>query len=207
MMRLGRFQVSVEGLLALGLLVALTLGGVRCAAYRQGGDDARLAQLEANAHKASLANVRARRATDSVTALSSRQADIVKQQSSRLTMQGDSLRSVLAQNEAIIADSFATVPDLRDALRESNTMFRAYLDSTIVLQEAVSDLVEAQQVAEWAWMAEREQNTILADAQNNLIAALRAANRCSVLRIPCPTRKQAFVGGFVVGVVARAVVR
>ena len=201
MIRLGRFQVSVEGLLALGLLVALSLGGVRCAAYRQGGDDARLTQLEANAYKASLAKVRARAVGDSALRIAKAEARTVTRRNARLTAQGDSLRAVLAQNEGIIADSFATVPDLRDALRESNALFRAYLDSTMVLQEAVSDLVEAQQVAEWAWMGERAASDSLVAAQRAVIDGLKA-RECRVLGLRCPSRRTAFASGVVLTLAA-----
>jgi hypothetical protein len=206
MIRLGRFQVSIEGLLALGLLVALSLGGIRCSAYRQGGDDARLTQLEQNAHKASLAGRKARVQGDSARVALKGVTGRVTHLNARLTAQGDSLRSVLAQNEAIIADSFATVPDLRDALRNANALFRAYLDSTIVLQEAVSDLVEAQQVALWRWDAERAASDSTIAAQRAVIRALER-RECRVLGMRCPSRRTVFLGGAVATLLLVSVAR
>jgi hypothetical protein len=206
MIRLGRWQVSIEGLLALGLLVALSLGGIRCSAYRQGGDDARLTQLEQNAHKASLAGRKARVQGDSARVALKGVTRRVTHLNARLTAQGDSLRNVLAQNEAIIADSFATVPDLRGALRNANDLFRAYLDSTVVLQEAVSDLVEAQQVALWRWDAERAASDSTIAAQRAVIRALER-RECRVLGLKCPSRTTTFLGGAVATLLLVSVAR
>lgn len=195
-MRLGRFQVSAEGLLALGLLVALSLGGVRCAAYRQGGDDARLATLEANAHKSSLAGIQARRATDSVISAGAviRQRVIsLSADNRRLSAQ---LGAVLDANDSILR----LPPDSTDVLllrlqfAKTTEVARLFRDSTDVLLGSVERLLASQSEERQAWMAEREANTKLVAAKDSVIAALKA-RECRVLGMRCPSRRTAFAAG------------
>jgi hypothetical protein len=212
MIRLGRWQVSIEGLLALGLLVALSLGGIRCSAYRQGGDDARLAVLEQNAHKASLAGIRSRAVTDSVI----RKVDsVTREVTNRIASNRKveaRLLETLAANDSLLADSSRSAiegraTELFVALQRTTEVARLFRDSTEVLLTGVAILVSAHEAERSAWLAERESNTNLLAAKNNLIAALEA-RECRVLwRIPCPSRTQTFVGGVVVGVLTLAVAR
>lgn len=194
MIRLGRFQVSVEGLLALGLLVALTLGGVRCAAYRQGGDDARLAQLEANAHKVAKAGLVTRRTVDSVTRKMTNRIAANRKVEVRLSAR-------LAANDSLLADSaFIDNPDIeklsiiRAALAQTTEVARVYRDSTNVLLASIPVLIAAHD-------AEREANTKLVAAKDSVISAL-TARECRVLGMRCPSRRTAFAAGVVLTLAA-----
>jgi hypothetical protein len=209
MIRLGRWQVSIEGLLALGLLVALSLGGIRCSAYRQGGDDARLAVLEQNAHKASLAGIRSRAVTDSVTKV----ADSVTREVTNRIASNRKVEARLLETLAANDSLLRLPPDstdvllLRLQLARTTEVARLFRDSTEVLLSTVLFSISAHDAERSAWLAEREAATAHIAAQAAVIAALKD-RECRVLwRIPCPSRTQTFVGGVVVGVLTLAVVR
>lgn len=189
MIRLGRWQVSIEGLLALGLLVALSLGGIRLTAYRMGRDDGRLAQLEANAHKASKAGIVSRRAVDSVTRRMTTQVASVERRGARLD-------TILDSADVVIADTAARVTDLRAALISVTDEARVYRDSTRVLLASVTALVSAHET-------ERAASDSLVAAQRAVIRAL-GRRECRILGVRCPTRKSVFIAGVIttIGVIA-----
>jgi hypothetical protein len=193
MIKLGRWQVSIEGLLALGLLVALSLGGIRCSAYRQGGDDAKLAQDYANAHKATLAGLRSRAVADSVTNIVNLVTRRMTNRSTRLTAQGDSLRVTLDRADAVL-DTTAGRGENTDLFRQVTAEARRFIDSTTVLQHAIDTLTITQAAALVAWDAERAANDATIAAQRAVIRALER-RECRVLGVRCPSRRTVFLGG------------
>jgi hypothetical protein len=196
MIKLGRWQVSLEGLLALGLLVALSLGGIRCSAYRQGVAEAKLAQDYANAHKATLAGIRSRAVTDSVTKVT----DSVTR---RMTTQVAANRKLAARLDATLAanDSILSLPPdsvgegvLRDQLVRTTEVARLYRDSTEMLLGSVERLLASQSEERSAWLAERAANDATIAAQRAVIRALER-RECRVLGVRCPSRRTVFLGG------------
>jgi len=196
MIKLGRFHVSLEGLLALGLLVALSLGGIRCSAYRQGVAEAKLAQDYANAHKATLAGIRSRAVTDSVTKVT----DSVTR---RMTTQVAANRKLAARLDATLAanDSILSLPPdsvgegvLRDQLVRTTEVARLYRDSTEMLLGSVERLLASQSEERSAWLAERAANDATIAAQRAVIRALER-RECRVLGVRCPSRRTVFLGG------------
>jgi molybdopterin converting factor small subunit len=196
MIKLGRFHVSLEGLLALGLLVALSLGGIRCSAYRQGVAEAKLAQDYANAHKATLAGIRSRAVTDSVTKVT----DSVTR---RMTTQVAANRRLSARLDATLAanDSILSLPPdsvgegvLRDQLVRTTEVARLYRDSTEMLLGSVERLLASQSEERSAWLAERAANDATIAAQRAVIRALER-RECRVLGVRCPSRRTVFLGG------------
>ena len=165
---------------------------MRCAAYRQGGDDARLAHLEANAHKVAKAGIVTRRTVDSVT------RNVTNRIAANRKV-GVRLSATLDTAEVVLANDSATVTELRASLTAVTAEARVYRDSTDVLFDAVGSLILAHD-------AERI-------AQDSLIAAkdavIRALNRreCRVLGVRCPSRRTVFLGGVITGVLTLAVAR
>jgi hypothetical protein len=193
------------GIVILGLLA----GGVRCSGTQNGRADAQLASLQANAHKASLAGIRSRRVTDSVI----RKVDsVTREMTNRIAANRkveSRLSATLAENDSILSLPPDSVGEgvLRDQLAKTSEVARVFRDSTQVLLSTVLFSISAHEAERSAWLAERESNTTLLAAKDNLISALQA-RECRVLwRIPCPTRKQSVVAGFVVGVLTLAVAR
>jgi len=197
------------GIVILGLLA----GGVRCSAYRQGGNDARLAVLEANAYKASMAGIRSRAVTDSVIRTVDSVTRIMTNRIASNRKVEARLLETLAYNDSLLS-AYALTDGANDttrtlmiALQRTTEVARLFRDSTEVLLSTVLFSISAHDAERSAWLAERESNTTLLAAKDNLISALQA-RECRVLwRIPCPTRKQSVVAGFVVGVLTLAVAR
>jgi hypothetical protein len=187
--RVGPF--SLEGWLVFLFVGVVILGVTTCNARRDGRREAHLEVLRENEHKAVLAGIRSRHQADSAVALSIRQADIVKQQGRRLTKMGRALDSVLAENGAILADSFADVPTLRAQLQRTTEVVRLYRDSADVLLGSVERMLASQSEEREAWMAERERNTILVATKDSVISALRESEQgCRILFARCPSRIQ-----------------
>ena len=195
--RVGRFRISLEGL-ALGVLtLALVLGGVRCAGVRDGRDAERLAQLERNAYKSSLANIAARRTTDSVM----RATDLERK---RVTTLVAANRKLSAQLGAVLDanDSLLRLPPdstdvllLRLQLAKTTEVARLFRDSTEVLLAAVLSSLSAQEAERQAWIAERAENAKLIAAERQVSEHLRKQARCRVLGASCPTRIQSAMVG------------
>ena len=187
----------MEGLLALGLLVALSLGGVRCSAYRQGGDDARLAQLAENAHKASLASLGARRITDSVTKATDAVTRRVTSQVAANRQLSQRLSETLAANDSILSLAPDSVGEgvLRDQLAKTNQAVRLFQDSTKMLLNIVDVMMQTSVREREAWLAEREHNAIQLAAERQVSEHLRKQARCRVLGVPCLTRVQSGMVG------------
>jgi len=197
--RLGRWQVSLEGLLALGLLVALSLGGIRCSAYRQGVAEAKLAQDYANAHKATLAGIRSRAVTDSVTKVTDSVTRIMTNRIASNRKVEARLLETLAANDSLLADSSRSAiegraTELFVALQRTTEVARLYRDSTEMLLGSVERLLASQSEERSAWLAERAANDATIAAQRAVIRALER-RECRVLGVRCPSRRTVFLGG------------
>ena len=203
MKRVGPF--SLEGALILVCAVVVLLGVTRCNAVREGARAERVAHLEENAYKSSLAGIAARRSTDSLARENVVAAQRLARQAANSRKIAGRLDSLLAQNDAILADTSRTTDDSREAelfvaLQRTNEVARLFRDSTDVLLTGVEVLLSAHEAERQAWLAERAANAAESIAKDALIAALKA-RECRVLFLPCPTRKQAAALGFLVAVV------
>lgn len=106
--------------------------------------------------------------------------------------------------KAILDDSSAGMERVKDALY----ITRIQLDSVTAQASAHLEAVDSMRSAHAA--ERRTMAVVISDAdsiiavQKALIAVLRA-DRCRILTLPCPTRKQAFIAGVVLaaGVVLR----
>jgi hypothetical protein len=197
--KLGRFRISLEGLGLAVLALALVLSVTRCNAVRDGRDAERLAQLERNAYKSSLANLAARRTADSAM----RATDLERK---RLTNRIASNRKVearlletLAANDSLLRISVDSVdvPTLRLQLQRTTEVARLFRDSTEVLLAAVLSSLSAQEAERQAWLAERAENAKLIAAERQVSAHLRKQARCRILGASCPTRIQSAMVGAV----------
>jgi len=197
--KLGRFRISLEGLGLAVLALALVLSVTRCNAVRDGRDAERLAQLERNAYKSSLANLAARRTADSAM----RATDLERK---RLTNRIASNRKVearlletLAANDSLLRISVDSVdvPTLRLQLQRTTEVARLFRDSTEVLLAAVLSSLSAQEAERQAWLAERAENAKLIAAERQVSEHLRKQARCRILGASCPTRIQSAMVGAV----------
>lgn len=199
-------RASLE-IVAVCLATAFLLAtGIQCTPR----DAGHIARLEAIGYRAAMASLQRRHATDSALRTVDSVTRIMTNRIAANRRVEARLLETLAANDALLADTSRIAIDGRErelfvALQRTTEVARLFRDSTDVLLTSVTDLLSAHEAEREAWLAEREQNTIQVAAQAHLITALRAANRCSFLRIPCPTRKQAAVGGFVVGVLTLGV--
>ena len=196
--RVGRFRISLEGL-ALGVLtLALLLGAVRCSRPANGREAERLAQLESNAYKSSLANIAARRTADSAL----RKVDSVTRE---MTNRIASNRQVEARLSATLAanDSLLRLPPdstdvllLRLQLARTTEVARLFRDSTQTLISTVLFSISAHEVERQAWLAERAKAAEALALERQVSEHLRKQARCKVLGASCPTRVQSgMVGG------------
>ena len=194
MKRVGPF--SLEGALILVCAVVVLLGVTRCNAVRDGRRAERVAHLEENAYKASLAGIAARRSTDSLARENVVAAQRLARQVANSRKIAGRLDSLLAQNDAILADTSRTTDDSREtelfvALQRTNEVARLFRDSTDVLLTGVEVLLSAHEAERQAWLAERAANAAESIAKDALIAALRESEQaCRILFLPCPSRVQ-----------------
>ncbi len=195
--KLGRFRISLEGLGLAVLALALVLSVQRCAGIQEGKQAERLAQLERNAYKSSLASIAARRTTDSVM----RATDLERK---RVTTLVAANRKLSAQLGAVLDanDSLLRLPPdstdvllLRLQLAKTTEVARLFRDSTEVLLAAVLSSLSAQEAERQAWLAERAENAKLIAAERQVSAHLRKQARCRVLGVPCPSRVQSAMVG------------
>ena len=189
MRKLGPF--SLEGVVLITCAVMLLLGVTTCNARRDGVRQERVRQAEANAYKASLAGLAARRSTDSLV-VANRIAErslIASVASNRKVMLR--LSETLAANDALLASDSADVPTLRLALQRTTEVARLFRDSTEVILSGVGILVSAHEAERGAWMAERAANAATISAKNKLIRELRESGQvCRIVLVPCPSRVQ-----------------
>jgi hypothetical protein len=196
--KLGRFRISLEGLGLAVLALALVLSVTRCAGIQEGKQAERLAQLERNAYKSSLANIAARRTTDSLA-----RENIVAAQ--RLARQVANSRKIAAQLGAVLDanDSLLRLPPdssdvltLRLQLQRTTEVARLFMDSTEVLLAAVLSSLSAQEAERQAWLAERAKAAEAIALERQVSEHLRKQARCRILGASCPTRVQSgMVGG------------
>jgi type IV secretory pathway VirJ component len=200
--KLGRFRISLEGLGLAVLALALVLSVQRCAGIQEGKQAERLAQLERNAHKASLSSIRSRAVTDSVTRASDAEKRRLARVAANVRKANDSLRSALDSAEAVLAempDSAVYVHPYVQRLHASLSIVteraRTLHDSTDVLLGGIDRLLAAQEAERQAWLAERAENAKLIAAERQVSEHLRKQARCRVLGVPCLTRVQSGMVG------------
>lgn len=177
---LGRWRMAREVVICL-LAVAM---GLWLVPWRE---DATADHLAANSHKASLALIRQRRVTDSVT----KQVEIVTRQvtnqSAALRRMGRQADSLLAANDALLSDSLTIASpeytdSLRSALSETTASYRAYRDSTSVLLGSIDSLLAGHLREREAWQAERHLFSRVIAGKDAEIRHLTRAKRGAVLR-------------------------
>jgi hypothetical protein len=197
--RLGRFRISLEGL-ALGVLtLALVLGAVRCSGTRNGRDAERLAVLEANAYKASLAGIRSRAVTDSVTKVTD---SVTREVTNRIAANRQveaRLLETLAANDSLLRlppDS-TDVLLLRLQLARTTEVARLFRDSTQTLISTVLFSISAHEAERQAWLAERAKAAEAIALERQVSERLRKQARCRILGASCPTRVQSAMVGAV----------
>jgi hypothetical protein len=199
--RVGRFRISLEGLGLAVLALALVLSVTRCNAMRDGLDAERLAQLEGNAYKSSLANIAARRTTDSVL----RATDVERKRVVNLVAAN---RKLSAQLGAVLDanDSLLRLPPdstdvllLRLQLAKTTEVARLFRDSTDVLITQVVTMLSAHEAERQAWLAERAMSDLTLSAERRISQHLRKQARCRVLGVPCVKRSTAYLGGILTG--------
>lgn len=123
---------------------------------------------------------------------------------SRLSRQIHQSRESSEYAAAVLADSTASMERVKDALY----ITRLQLDSVVL--ESAAHLESVDSLRDRHAAERRAMAVVISDAdsiiavQKALIAVLRA-DRCRILTMPCPSRKQAFIAGVVLaaGVVLR----
>lgn len=198
-MTLGRFRISLEGLGLAVLALALVLSVQRCAGIREGKQAERLAHLERNAHKATLAGLRQKARVDSVM----RATDLERKRVVNLVADNRRLAArldaTLAANDSLLGADSVDVPSLRLALARTTEVARLYRDSTDVLLGSIADFIKAHEVERKAWLAERESAALELSAERRISQHLRKQASCRVLGVPCLTRVQSgMVGGGII---------
>lgn len=192
MRRIGPF--SVEGALLLTLALFLVLGVQRCHAVRDERRAERIATLEAQAYHAARASLRARRTTDSLTALAVARDEALWKQVVTNRNLSARLSATLAANDSLLSDSLTLAPaeftdSLVSALVRTTEVARLYRDSTDVLLGSIDAHFAAVAVERQSWLAEREAHAQELAAKDRLIATMRPP-ACRILFAPCPTRVQ-----------------
>jgi hypothetical protein len=197
----GRLPISDTGLVkAIGLVLlalALLLGAVRCSGT-QNGADAQLASLQANAHKTSLAGIRARAVTDSVI----RKVDSVTREVTNRIAANRQVEARLLETLAANDSLLRLPPDstdvllLRLQLARTTEVARLFRDSTQTLISTVLFSISAHEAERQAWLAERAKAAEAIALERQVSEHLRKQARCKVLGASCPTRVQSgMVGG------------
>jgi hypothetical protein len=197
---MGRFRISLEGLGLAVLALALVLSVTRCNAVRDGRDAERLAALESNAYKASMAGIRSRAVTDSVTKVTD---SVTREVTNRIASNRKveaRLLETLAANDSLLADSSRSAiegraTELFVALQRTTEVARLYRDSTETLITGVAILLSAQEAERQAWLAERAKAAEAIALERQVSEHLRKQARCRILGASCPTRVQSGMVG------------
>jgi hypothetical protein len=206
----GRFRISLEGLGLAVLALALVLSVQRCAGIQEGKQAERLAQLERNAHKATLAGLRQKARVDSVM----RATDAERKRVVNLVAANRNLSArldaTLAANDALLSDSSRIAINGRErelfvALQHTTEVARLYRDSTDVLLGGIDRLLAAHETEREAWLAERAAAALELSAERRVSEHLRKQARCRVLGVPCVSRVNAYVGGILTGLLVVSV--
>jgi len=188
------------------LAAALLLGLGRCAGARASESRAKVERAELVAYHAALRSIQHRAVTDSVTrkvdSLSARVAVLGRD----LYRERAKLAHVLDSATATLADSAATVPELRLALSRTVESARALSISVLIYQDSISVLLDAHLAERSAWMAERQAHLAELAAKDAVIGALKATE-CRVLWVRCPTRTASAIGGAVLALALVVAVR
>jgi hypothetical protein len=206
MIRLGRTRVSLEGLLILTALFVLVVNGWRYVRHRDAMRDAAVVAAKAEAKHAIVSRDSAIAVTDSVTQQADSLASSVRILRQHLDLERKRLTVVLDSATGVLADSAATVPELRLALRETIESARGFAMSASTYQDSITVLLAVHQSERAAWFAERAANERVIAAQKAVIAGLEA-QQCRVLWVRCPSRTASAIGGGVVALAAVVVLR
>lgn len=202
MIRLGRFRISLEGLGLAVLALALVLSVTRCNAVRDGRNAERLAALESNAYKASMAGIRSRAVTDSVTKVTDSVTRIMTNRIASNRKVEARLLETLAANDSLLADSSRSAiegraTELFVALQRTTEVARLFRDSTETLITGVAILLSAHEAERQAWLAERAKAAEAIALERQVSEHLRKQARCRILGASCPTRIQSAMVGAV----------
>jgi hypothetical protein len=173
-----------------------------------------LAALESNAYKASMAGIRSRAVTDSVTKVTDSVTRIMtnriasnRKVEARLIERlaaNDSLLSAYALNTADDDSTYALktaiegrATELFVALQRTTEVARLYRDSTETLITGVAILLSAHEAERQAWLAERAKAAEAIALERQVSEHLRKQARCRILGASCPTRIQSAMVGAV----------
>jgi hypothetical protein len=192
-----RKRLALYGILALAAWLALW--SVGRASAEEAAQHERAAIHERNAVVA----LRGYRASRKLVEAETRKREAAERRLAVIRAQTDeTIRAVTLQADAaraVLADTGATIVDLRRELANSLNL-NARLVNEVSRERAAADSTLA------AFHAERMSlltSLAAADstiaAQGRAIAAWKQAAECRVLWMKCPTRTQAFVGGFLLG--------
>ena len=203
MIRLGRYQVSLEGLLILTACLVLAVNGWRYLGWRDAQREAAVAVAKAEAKHAIVSRDSAKSVTDSVTRKADSLASSVRILRQQLDLERKRLTVVLDSATGVLADSAATVPELRLALSQTIESARSLNISVLIYQDSITVLLAAHQSERAARRAERAASDRVIAAQKAVIAGLeRTVKDCLIVGfIPCPSRTASAIGGAVLAVV------
>jgi hypothetical protein len=118
----------------------------------------------------------------------------------QLDLERKRLTVVLDSATGVLADSAATVPELRLALSQTIESARSLNISVLIYQDSITVLLAAHQTERAAWLAERAASDRVIAAQKAVIAGLES-QQCKVLWVRCPSRTASAIGGAVLAVV------
>lgn len=194
------FRKTLEILLVVGLVAWLAVTFTK-------PEDARIKNAEAIAFTLATAYRGERGITDSVIRVA-RTAEwrlTVERRATRI--QRDSLAETLDSARTVLADTNATVDELRTTLVGVTERASALVLQVDVLTAQMDSVLALHERERTQWMRERAASDSLLAAKDSVISAYRAVNTCKAGPVPCPTRTQAFVGGGIVVVIGAAVVK
>jgi hypothetical protein len=200
MITLGRYRIAIEVVMAALLVTAGAVWVARWTGQRIERRDAIVREAKAEAKQALVSRDSAIAVTDSVVRINTALLVNVAKLGADLTIERKRLTMVLDSATGVLADSAATVPELRLALAETIESARAFSMSAATYQDSITVLLAAHQSERAAWLAERAANERVIAAQKAVIAGLES-RECKVLWVRCPSRTASAIGGAVVAVV------
>jgi hypothetical protein len=206
MLTLGRYRIAIEVVVLALIVTAGAVWVARWTGQRIERREAIVREAKAEAQRALVSRDSAIAVTDSVTRKADSLASRVDVLTSRLTNERKRLTAVLDSATGVLADSAATVPELRLALAQTIESARAFSMSAATYQDSITVLLAVHQSERSAWLAERAESDRVIAAQRAVIAGLES-RECKVLWVRCPSRTGSAIGGAVVALAAVVVLR
>jgi hypothetical protein len=206
MITLGRYRIAIEVVLAALLVTAGAVWVARWTGQRIERREAIVREAKAEAKQALVSRDSAIAVTDSVTRINTALLVNVAKLGADLTIERKRLTVVLDSATGVLADSAATVPELRLALSRTIESARGFAMSAATYQDSITVLLAVHQSERAAWLSERAANERVIAAQKAVIAGLES-RECRVLWVRCPSRTASAIGGAVVALAAVVVLR